>query len=202
MNNKFEILPLCEIQKSVSLSLDAVINKAKYINSEYPYAKAFCYFYFKTTTPSKALLFNVAPSVYTIPQIMVMLNKLIASNGNRPMFLYFDFVVACFPSLKNKVDFKIGNKINMNDERDFKLKVKETNKYKMLINKNRDHVLTLSNNQLSKWIYELDNSILDVDLITLLCDWFVTHDYGSAIDFHYAFEDESPSNIALELSFY
>ena len=188
-------------KKSISLSFDSVLNKDKYNKSEYPYAKAFCYFYFRTTSPAKTKLLKIAPSIYTIPEIMNMLNVFISSNGNRTMNLNYDFIISAFPSLKNKVNFRFDNHYQMNLERNFKLNEKENNKYKELINSNRNYIKILPYNLLSKWVYENDHVILEYDLITLLCDWYVLHKYGSALDFHYSFEGQTSQNIALELSF-
>lgn len=196
-------IPYHAAQQAMALAMAEVLERKanqKRIG-EFPYARAFFRYYFGTSKPTKAKLchFSINPD-HTIPQLTEMLDELIESNGQYSGRLDLGFVVTLFPSLAFSSDSRFHNRFFMDRERDSKIEDKKRQEHNVLLEQQKEHILTLNSKELSPWVSDNEHRFSDHEMRMVLEHWYVNVENHSTNDFYFDYYEMSAREVAFDLS--
>lgn len=191
------LIPFNDIQRATH---SAIIAGMKSRSGETPYANAFFKHFYGSSRPSKKQLIGLFGNTYTIPQITLMVNGFLESNGTKPTMLPSEFTFKAFPSLEARSKFREENHFDMVQERSSKVSHKQSVAQILVKDKAREEIMRLSSSELGTWLDEYESQIDAFDIQSLFREWYLSKD-GCAIEFQYNLSHLEPREMLYQLCF-
>ena len=196
------VVPFCNTQRAVSLSLAEIIKKEKEgkHHSETPYATAFFRIMYGKSAPLRSDLNSLFHNAeQTVKDLKVELNRLLASNGCANVYLNNSFVEQAFPSRKTLNRF--DNKFAMIHQRDTNVSRKLKSKVKSIEDSSLVELMGLTSKNISGWVRESEHLLTESKQHQMLSAWYNENAKNKGMKYEWLYSDMTPMQAAVDISY-